>query len=466
MKILSLGKTDLHRERLQFLPAALEIQQTPPHPLSRWLAFTVMAFITLAILWACIGKVDVVSIAEGKIIPSARVKQIQPLEKGVVKAIFVHEGQRVKAGDALVALDRTSTGADRDRMANELQEVQTTLARDKGFLELLQENTVGAHLRVRPVDVGEWGSTGQTHRSAPTSDDVLLQQQWQQYSAQLAALKSQHDNRSAEKKQNNELIQKLQATLPMVSQRASNLKALAEKKMVAQDEYLKLEEQRISMQHDLAGAQAHDMQLNAAIAENQQQILGLTAQAHSKALAEIDDGERKEKSLTEEWRKAQDFDSKQVMYAPVDGQVKDLAINTVGGVVLEAQQLMLIVPDEEKLEVQVWLPNQDIGFVHTNAPAQIKIHTFPFTKYGTIPATVTRISDDAVEDDKTAKEQGGLVYSMSLLMEKNTLQVDEREVKLMPGMQVTAEIITRQRRIIEYFLSPLQQHLQESVRER
>jgi hemolysin D len=127
---------------------------------------------------------------------------------------------------------------------------------------------------------------------------------------------------------------------------------------------------------------------------------------------------------------------------------------------------MLIVPDTAQLEVEAWLPNQDIGFVQENDHAVIKVHTFPFTRYGSIDATVTRISDDAISDEKSAREKGGLLFSMSLLMAKNTLLVDGREVKLMPGMQVTAEIITGQRRIIEYFLSPLQQRVQESVRER
>ena len=448
MKAFFSQQDNFARERLQFLPAALEIQQTPPPPLARWLTYVLMVFFAVLVLWACISKVDVVAVAEGKIIPSARVKQIQPLEKGVVQDIFVHEGQMVKAGDALVALDRTATAADRDRLANELHEAEKVLQRNRQFLARLTQSS-SSYLLPESYE-----------------GDALLQQQWQQYRAQLAALQSQRENRAAEQKQNAAIISKLQSTLPMVAQRAGNLKTLADKKLVAQDQYLQIEEQRISQQQDLAASRARDVQLHAAIAESGQQIDTLIAQTHGKVLTDIDDGERRVKSLTEEWRKAEDFDSKQILYAPVAGQVKDLAVNTVGGVVLEAQQLMLIVPEEERLEVQVWLPNQDIGFVHVDAPAQIKVHTFPFTKYGSVPARVTRISDDAVSDDKTAKENGGLVYSMSLLMEKNSLWVDTRDVKLMPGMQVTAEVITRQRRIIEYFLSPIQKHLQESGRER
>ena len=440
-------KNTFEQTRLQFLPGALEIQHTPPHPLARWLGFSMMVFFTLAMLWACIGKVDIVAVAEGKIIPSMRVKQIQPLEKGVVETIFVHEGQTVKTGDALIALDRTSSLAERERLANELQKTEEALAREQAFLTVLE--------------------SGITHQQQSTPlQSALLEQQWQQYRAQIAALNSQHDNHIAEKQVNNELIRKLQATLPIISKRTADLKTLSNKKLVAVNQYLEQEELRINQQQDLAAAKARDAQLIAAVMESEQQIAALTAQTRAETLSKIAAAERQTNSLREQFTQAKDFDAKQILYAPVDGQVKDLAINTVGGVVLEAQQLMLIVPDEVQLEVEAWLPNQDIGFVQENDQAIIKVHTFPFTKYGTIAATVTRISDDSITDEKNAKERSGLLFGMGLVMQKNTLWVDEHEVKLMPGMQVKAEIITGQRRLINYFLAPLQQHVQESVRER
>ncbi|HSC74951.1 MAG TPA: HlyD family type I secretion periplasmic adaptor subunit [Pseudomonadales bacterium] len=440
-------KNSFEKTRVQFLPAALEIQHSPPHPLAHWLGSGMIVFFTLCVLWACFGRLDVVAVAEGKIVPSSRVKQIQPLEKGVVKDIFVHEGQVVKAGDPLVALDRTSSGAERERIANELLKTEEMLERARHFLMLLEDKENEAPL----------SSSLQT---------LLLEQQWQQYSAQLASLRSQRDNRAAEKQVNAETIIKLQATLPIASKRVNDLKPLVEKKLVAANQYLELEEMRITQQQDLAAARARNTQLAAAIIEIEQQILALTAQTRAQTLSQIADAERQTHSLHEQLTQAKDFDARQVLYAPVTGQVKDLAVNTVGGVVMEAQQLMLVVPDDAQLEAEVWLPNQDIGFVQENDQAVIKVHTFPFTRYGTIDAIVTRISGDAITDEKMAKEKGGLLFGMSLLMAKNTLQVDEREVKLMPGMQVTAEIITGQRRLIEYFLAPLQQHVQESARER
>jgi len=191
------------------------------------------------------------------------------------------------------------------------------------------------------------------------------------------------------------------------------------------------------------------------------QLQTLTAQTTSQTLQDMTEVQRQIASLDEELTKATDLNNKQILYAPVEGQVQELAINTVGGVVTEAQQLMLIVPSEEQLEVEVFLENKDIGFVHEGMPAELKIHTFPFTKYGVIDGEVTTVSDDATVD-----EQRGLIYGMHLLMKKNTIWVDNKEVRLMPGMAVTAEVKTGTRRIIEFFLAPLLRHGNESLRER
>ena len=438
-------KNTFERTRLQFLPAALEVQHSPPHPLARWLGIGIILFFSLAIAWGVFGKVDVVAMAEGKIIPSARIKEIQPLEKGIVKEILVREGQSVKAGDALIVLDGTSSSAARDRLANELQAMQDMLLLEQSFLERLE-------------------NTAEVTRSAmPELQEKLLEQQWQQYNARLAALRSQREHRIAEKQANSETIIKWQTTLPMISQRVNGLKQLAGKKLVAENQYLELEEIRITQQQELAAARARDAQLVAAIAECEQQIAALTAQTHAETLARIADAGRQRNSLHQQLKQAKDLDDRQVLYAPVSGQVQDLTMHTVGGVVLEAQLLMRIVPGDSPLEVEAWLPNQDIGFVQENDRAIIKVHTFPFTRYGTINATVTRISDDAVADNK---DKNRLFFGMSLLLEKNTLPVDDREVRLAPGMQVTVEIMTGERRLVEYFLSPLQKHLQESGRER
>lgn len=465
-----LGDGSKHQNLAEFMPAALELQESPPNPLVRWLAWVLIALFVLTLIWACIGKVDVVSSAEGKIIPGSRVKQIQPLTKGFVKAIHVKEGQFVHQGDALIELDRTITAADQSRMQQELHNASLNLA----GAEALQSFLVNASDAA--IDANSKSTTQPSmateielsvHASInPTETEILLHQQktweqWQQYQAQLSSLHSGLKKVQSEKIGNQETIKKLQQTLPMITKRAQALESLYAKNMASEAEYLELEQQRIERVQDLAAQQQMQQQLNAAINEAQQQINSLKADTLGKLLTQIADSRNQIATITEELVKATDMNDKQILYAPVSGYVQQLAINTIGGIVTEAQQLMIIVPEEESLEVQVMLGNQDVGFVQKDMAAEIKVHTFPFTKYGLIDATVTHISDDAIIDEKL-----GLVYTMHLKMHKSTIRVEAKDVKLIPGMAVTAEVKTTQRRVIEYFLSPLLRYKQESIRER
>ena len=137
----------------QFLPALLEIQEAPPNPISRYLLATILAFVVIAVVWSCVGKVDVVSVAEGQIIPSARVKQVQPLMRGVVKEIHVQEGQHVNAGDVLVVLDRTSTGAGLNSATDEQQRLEEKLARERALLTMLNESVPAQSSLLQPLSV-------------------------------------------------------------------------------------------------------------------------------------------------------------------------------------------------------------------------------------------------------------------------------------------------------------------------
>ena len=459
----SLGANNRSREELAFLPAALEIQDTPPHPLAYWFSRTVMALFVFLVLWTCLGHVNIVATAEGKIIPSARIKQIQPLEKGVVKTIFVQEGSKVKQGEPLVELDSTLTTADQQRLTNELLQSQFSLVR----FQALQKMLDNSHATAMDKDIfSQIENAGETDIQL---QEQLLQQQWRQYQAQRSATESALESHKAAKQEGLEIIKKLQGTLPLITKRTDSIKGLMEKKMASEAEYLELEEQRITQQQDLAAQQANQKQLDAAIEQAQQELNALTARTHSETLDKMAELQRQVKSNQEELSKARDLKAKQILYSPVDGRVQGLVANTIGGVVSEAQQLMTIVPEGENLEVEVFLQNKDIGFVHEGDAAEIKIQTFPFTKYGVINATVTRLSNDAFsleQNQRDPSQNEGLVYTMGLRMAKSTIQVNGEDVILMPGMAVTAEVKTGERRIIEFFLSPVLKAQQESIRER
>jgi hemolysin D len=458
-----MGDATQTRELAAFLPAALEIQAAPPHPLARWLTWSLIAFLILGIIWACVGQVNVVASAEGKIIPSSRVKQIQPLEKSIVKSILVKEGQYVHQGDALVELDNTLTSSDQTRMIAEVETMQRNLMVSKAFIHLLalpkdkQKNIRFDDMHL----VSENNNSTLDYNSDKSLYKQLLWQQWQQYWSQYQGLQNSVQKAEAEQAGTSAQISKLKQILPMIKRRAKKVKKLHDQNYASEDEYLTLEQERIEATQDLISERQRLKQLQATASEVQQQVKSLLAQTTSEQLTRTTDYQRQLSVMNEELIKARDVNAKQILYAPVAGHVQELAIGTIGGVVTEAQQLMLIVPDGAHLEVEVFLENKDIGFITEGMTAEIKIHTFPFTKYGIIDGEVITVSDDATLDEKR-----GLIYGMRLLMKKNTLRVNDKDVKLIPGMAVTAAMQTGHRKIIEFFMAPLLRYRQEGLRER
>lgn len=441
------------KSEFEFLPAVLEIQETPPSPLGRAIAWTLIAFFTIAVIWACIGKVDIVAVAQGKIIPGDRIKVIQPLEIGTVRTIHVHEGQAVTKGDLLVELDATSSGADRQRLSEQLMTAKIEAARWRALsvLEFRAEHRPSPAFAAPP----------QANPAQMAVQQRLLQNQIAEYTARLSEIHNAIEQRRAEQAGAKETVAKLEATLPLVTKRADALKNLTDKKLASEHSYLELEQQRIEQQQDLAIQRNRLKETASAIAGAEQQRLALQAEFKRTALTELAKAEEASTALTQELVKAEQRTTLQHLTAPVSGVVQQLAVHTVGGVVTPAQQLMVVVPKEHALEIEALVKNQDIGFVRDGQIAEVKVETFPFTKYGTIDAQLLHVSNDAIADEKL-----GLVYSVRVLMKKSVMDVEGKRVNLTPGMAVTVEVKTGKRRLIEYFLSPLLQYAKESVRER
>jgi len=454
-----LGDGSKTRELAAFLPAALEIQEAPPNPIAKWLGRSLMILLTAGIVWACVGQVNIVASAEGKIIPSSRVKLIQPLEKAIVKRILVSEGQSVNQGQALIELDGTVTEADKTQLQGELTSAQLNHGVSQALLKLLDmPDKKQARVNFKSVALE---NVSELNKLDIDLHKRLIWQQWLQYLTQRQSLRSNLTKTKAEQSASEETIIKLNQTLPLISRRAAKAKTMYDQDYLPETDYLVLEEERIQQAQDLEIEKQRLYQLFAIEQDILQQIQTLTAQVKTTQLTNMAEMQRQIKGIEKELAKAVDMNDRRILYSPVSGQVQALAVNTVGGVVTDAQELMRIVPDGEQLEVEVFLENKDIGFVQEGSAAEIKIHTFPFTKYGVINAEITSISDDATVDEKR-----GLIYGMQLLLSKNTINVEGRQVKLIPGMAVTAEVQTGKRRVIEFFLAPLLRVRAESIRER
>ena len=434
----------------QFLPAALSLQDTPMSPAPHVAMWMLMGFAALAVLWASFGHIDVVATASGKVVPNDRSKTIQPFETATVKAIHVTDGQQVKAGDVLIELDATSAQADQDRVRGDLAAARLQAARGQAMLAALDGRRTLTLLRPAEVDDEKFAEAQR-----------LLAGQMAGYSARQSRIEAEAAKREAELRSTQELVRKLEQTLPIARERAQDFKNLVEQNFVSRHGYLEREQARIEQESDLANLRSRLKEIEATLREVRGQLAELMAETRRTSLDSITDGQQKAAALAQDLLKADSRGKLLRLTSPVDGTVQQLSVHTVGGVVTPAQPVMVIVPRDKALEVEAFLENKDIGFVRPNQDAEVKIETFQYTKYGTLHARVTSVSHDAINDDKR-----GLVYSTRVKMERATINVDGTPVSLSPGMAVSVEIKTGKRRVIEYFLSPLMQHASESLRER
>lgn len=432
-------------KELEFLPAVLELQETPPSPVGRAIGVIIVLVFASGIAWASFGHIDIVAVAQGKIIPTGKTKVIQPLETGVIKAIHVKEGQPVAQGDLLIELDPTTTGADQDRLANEYLAAQVEAARLRALIA--NRSTLKAPKEADPKFVA--------------LQRQMLADQLAEHKARLASATLLIDQRRAAIEETQAQIASLETTLPMLEERSRSFEQLLEKKYVSRLQYLQLEEDRINKQQQLAALKQQLAQDRAALAEAKENYQVLESEFKKARQAELAAIETRAQSLSQELIKAKTRTRLQKLTAPVDGVVQQLAVHTIGGVVTPAQELMVIVPKAKQIEVEAWVENKDIGFVNPGQNAEIKVEAFPFTRYGTIDGTITSLSKDAVP-----VENVGLVYAARVTMGKTTMDVENKTVNLSPGMNVSVEIKTGQRRLIEFFLSPLLRGAKESLRER
>ncbi len=443
---------------LQFLPAVLELTETPAPALPRAIMATIVLAFGCALLWAIIGRVDTVAVAAGKIIAADKAKVIQPAETAVVKRILVRDGQTVKAGDILVELEAaaTATAAETERAGDALQAARLESARHDALANAANGSQANATLAPMSRPRGEHWSEGQQ-----LAEQRAMQAQYQEHRARLASLDAEIRKRQAEQESARELAAKLAQTAPIAKRRAEDYQDLVARNFMSQHGYLEKEQARIEQERDLAYQEAKVRELGAAIDEAQTRRRGQIAEFERVAVNAKTDADKRASQLEQELIKARTRQQQQTLTAPVAGTVQQLAIHSIGGVVTPAQTLMVIAPDDYAAEVEAVLENKDVGFVKAGQAVEVKIETFPFTRYGTLPGSVSFVSNDAVNDEKK-----GPVFQVRVKLDRAVLKVDAREVKLTPGMAVSAEIATGQRRLISFFLDPLRKTTTESLRER
>lgn len=445
-------------------PAALSLQDTPVHPAPRRMAYVLMGLFGLALLWSILGKVDIVAVAPGRIIVSDRTKVIQPLEASVVKAVRVKDGDKVKAGQVLVELDPTMAVADMANVQEQLKAAHSEELRTQALLQLLsKERLLAQVLPGLEADLASKYSQS-AGRPAPVEGPSIraqLEAEWQDISAKLAKLNAESQRRQAEIATVQASIAKLEATLPMAQSREADFTKLVNQGFISSHATQDKTRERVELERDLTTQRARLAEAQASAIETEQAKAAYRFETQRQLNDRHALASTKRIQLSADASKATQRERQTQLTAPVDGVIQQLAIHTTGGVVTSAQPLMIVVPDSRTVTAEITIANQDIGFVNAGQMAEVKLETFPYTKYGTVHAKVDVVTADAVTDEKR-----GSYYPAIITLNQKDMLIDGKRVNLSPGMNVTAEIKTGKRRIIEFLLSPVQRAGSESLRER
>lgn len=432
-----------------FLPAALEVIERPVSPTARVAAWILLIGLLATCAWTIFGRVDVVASASGQLMPTGNIKIVQSPAGGVVRAIYVHDGDVVKKGQALVDLDPTLSGADLAQAQKALAAAELEAARNRAIADALS----GRGLNFVPPP-GTPEDIAQTQKR-------LIAAQIAQIDATAASLSAARATALSDAAAARAQVSKLSDTVPILDRQIENMNQLDAKGYAPGLRLLELQRQR---RQEAGERDVAVTQIGRGFSEARkldQQIRETREQARREALAELAKAEAEAILRREEVTKASQKNRFERLRAPVDGTIQQLEIHTIGGVVEAAKPLMVLVPANDGIEVEARVLNKDVGFVHLGQEAAVKLEAFPFTRYGTVPGRVRSISRDAVQDKEL-----GLVYVATVTLERTYMDADGHRVALSPGLVATVDIRTGTRRIISYLLSPLQTSIAQAARER
>jgi hemolysin D len=461
--MLSLFERNDERE---FLPAALEVVETPASPTLRLFAWLIIGFFTLAVAWAFLGRIDIHATAQGQILPAGDVKTIQPLNSGTVHAIRVQDGDHVRRGQILIELDPTETTADQTKAGRDLIQAKLDVAR----LTALKASFAGGSSEfVAPPDAPP---------DQVAEARAAMRAQAGEQAAKMADLSQQIAQRSAEVAEVAAGEQKIETTLPMLEQKERINQQLVDRGFGTTFSYLDAQQAVADAHNDLSITRRRAEAARAERASLQNQRDEARSTYQSTVLSDLSKAQEQVNELSAEFVKAQNKSAQTEIRSPLDGVVEQLAVHTLHGVVMPAERLMIVVPDSRDLTVEARLPNRDVGFVRPGQKVKVKVETFNFTRYGMIDGRVVDVSPDVVDADTTpasgspsgataqTKPASSSVYVARIALGSTSMMVDGAPRPLQPGMSVTVEIRTGAHSIADYLFSPLARKTQESLHER
>lgn len=430
-----------------FSTEAIALQQRPPALLARMVSIAVCVIALVALTYACLVSIDVVVTAQGRVIPSGKSKVIQSLEAGVVRAITVKDGQKVKAGEVLVELDTTNTAADCDRLQRELWEAEADVARASATLSTRQTLTLNS----------------KTPKEIAVNGQSMLASRLLEYRSKVASMQADMARRQADRDAVAVNISQLRLGLPLIKKKSEMREDLARTGHITEAGLIDTRLELINAEKELAVQGNRLKESEAALNIAGLQLAQSDAEFRMRAQVELTEATKKREAIGQELIKANQRKELQSLRSPIDGVVQQISVATLGGVVTQAQALMTVVPENAALEVEAQVMNRDVGHLKVGQRVINKVETFDFTRYGYIEGTVLWVGTDAITDPRL-----GLVYPVRIKLHaaQTPQTVNGQKGLVSAGMNITADVRTEERKLIEYFLAPLLRYRQEALRER
>ncbi|AYC33936.1 HlyD family type I secretion periplasmic adaptor subunit [Pseudomonas cavernae] len=415
--------------------------------LVRLTIWALIGFFAFLLLWAHFAVIDEVTRGDGKAIPSSKLQKIQNLEGGIVAELFVREGQVVEVGAPLLRLDDT-------RFASNVGETEA----DRLSL-LLRVERLSAEVENRPLQVPE-----DVRSRAPglaASEQSLYESRRQQLHDEVAGLQEQLVQRQQELREFASKQAQYRNSLNLLQQEIRMSEPLVAQGAISQVEVLRLKRAEVENRGQLEATSLAIPRAGSAIKEVERKIDETRGRFRSEALTQLNEV-RTELSKTEATGKAlEDRVSRTLVTSPVRGIVKQLLVNTIGGVIQPGSDLVEIVPLDDTLLVEARIRPQDIAFLHPGQEAMVKFTAYDYTIYGGLKAKLEQIGADTVTD-----EEGNSFYLIKLRTDKSHLGTPEHPLLIIPGMVASVDIITGKKSILSYLLKPIIRARAEALRER
>jgi hemolysin D len=443
---------------LEFAPAILRLRHEAPAPLPRVVLYLALILFGAVLVWATFGKLDVIAVAQGKLVPSSYVKIVQPAEPGVLRQILVKEGETVTAGQPMMRMDTNISDAERNTVDTDLNLRRLQLRRieaEMSGVPFLSRN--GDRAELFQLAAAQYRANRDAYRSQIESEQAVL-------------AKAEQDLHGAM-----EMESRLKQTVPIYREQEAAHQNLAKDGFVSRLAVLDKTRERIEKEQELK-AQTHEVaSLRATIEQSRKKLAQITSIYRQQLQIERAEANAQRLKLELELGKQTYRSGLMELKAPHDGIVKDLATHTVGTVVSPGTILMTLVPINDPVKAEVWVADVDAGFVEVGQAVMLKIGAFPFNKYGMAKGTVEYVSPDAAElpdtrerDRKDTREHvmPPTGFRTLVTLDAPYLERDGKQYRLTAGMLVSAEVNLGNRTVMEYLLSPVEKTVHEAGREK